>query len=493
MNISNKTFIFTLLIITFCRLSGWSSEKVVKSRHRLVKEIDKLLSGAHLQDSFIGLMVYSPSKNKILYNKNESKTFMPASNLKIPVTAALLTKLGPHYRFETPFYIRGKVIKGILKGDLIVVGSGDPTISYKLRKDKESPYIFQALGARLKELGIHTIDGNIIGIDDIFDDEKSAYGWELSDISYYYAAQIGGLSFNENVATLSIASGRRNGKSYLSAYPNIKYLQLDNKLVVENSETAIKVERSADSNKVTVSGTILPGKRYYRLVTVNDPTLYFLNALKWELQSMKIKIKGKTIDADSLRKLPDLAGESPIYSHTSPPLIDILELFMKQSKNLYGENLIKLLGSLNGEEGSFKEGRKVLEECLLSMGIEPELYKIMDGSGLSRYNYISPESIVKVLDYMKNHQYGELFKNLMPISGVDGTLKYRMRRTTAGGKVYAKTGYLPNVNSLSGYVTTSDAETLIFSLIVNNHLSSNRSIRDLQNRLCILLSNYEVR
>ena len=152
--------------------------------------------------------------------------------------------------------------------------------------------------------------------------------------------------------------------------------------------------------------------------------------------------------------------------------------------------MVKLLGHHFGKEGSFDEGAKIVKQTLRRFGLEENSYSFMDGSGLCRYNYISPAHLVKILRNMYYHRYGEIYREMLPIAAVDGTIDYRMKGTVAQNNIFAKTGTISNVRCLSGYATTRDGETLIFSTMFNNFLCSVNVVMAVQDQICMLLSSF---
>jgi len=237
-------------------------------------------------------------------------------------------------------------------------------------------------------------------------------------------------------------------------------------------------------------GKIQPGKDYVEKVSIHDPTLYFLHALKWELVLQGIDVYGQVKDADFLPDSAKLFQGKFLFTHTSPPFHEVLTVLMKKSQNLYAESMVKLLGFHFGNEGSFQEGKQVVKQTLERFGLERDSYSFMDGSGLCRYNFISPTHLVKIFRNMYYHRYGKIYRKILPIAGVDGTIDYRMKGTVAEGKINAKTGTISNVRCLSGYATTKDGETLAFSTMFNNFLCSVNVVMDIQDRICTLLTSF---
>lgn len=479
----------SFLLISACAGTRHPS-KIIPPKNEFQSQIDYILSAPELQTAQTGILIQAAETGEILYEKNAHKLFMPASNEKIPTSAAALLNFGPEFRYQTSVYHTGVIEDSVLKGDLIIVGSGDPTFSFRFCDDEDSCFIFQAWADSLASHGIQKIDGRLIGVDDAFDDEYIGYGWTVNNLSYSYSAQIGALTYNENKARLVIQADSSGEFINFRVIPDLGYVEIDSQLVFDAEETDVFVERILESNAVTVKGTIQPGRRYVQNISIHNPTEYFLQGIKTELNAIGISVSGETIDADEMVDNKPLHNRHALFQIHSMPFSDVLAVLMKESQNLYAESFVKLLGHHFGEEGSFEEGEKVLKRTLARFGLESESYSFMDGSGLCRYNYISPAHLVKIFRRMYFHPYGKVYRNALTVAGVDGTLENRLRGTRAQGKIAAKTGTISNVRCLSGYATTADGETLIFSTMFNNFLCSVNVITDIQDQICLLMASY---
>ncbi|MBN1154763.1 D-alanyl-D-alanine carboxypeptidase/D-alanyl-D-alanine-endopeptidase [candidate division KSB1 bacterium] len=486
--------------ITISILSSGCAPRYIKQHppvhsasEKLAYQMDLLVETPEIQTATVGILVQSLDTGEIMYQHNAQKLLMPASNEKIPTSAVALMKFGPDFRYQTNLYTNGTVEDGILNGDLIIVGSGDPTISYRFCDDADSCVIFRDWITSLGEHHIKEIRGDLIGIDDVFDDQHIGYGWTVDNLTYYYSAEVGGLMLNENYAQVTLSVDSMGQNLDFSVFPDYGVLTFRTDLSIiddEDEETEINIFRETNSNLVTYSGTIKPGQKITEDIAIHHPTRYFLSGLAHELARHGIAVKGELIDSDELDSTIIMHDWHLIHTHLSPPFSDVLNVLMKRSQNLYAESFVKLLGYHFGKEGSFEEGENIIRETLVRFGLEDDSYQYKDGSGLSRYNYISPAQIVKILRGMYYHQYGNIFRQSLPIAGIDGTIGYRMKGTSAEGKIFAKTGTISNVRCLSGYATTRDDETLVFSIMVNNFLCDVQVVMDLQDQICIALSSF---
>ena len=488
------TAITLSLVLTGCAPRYIKQQIIPVASERLASQIDMLLSGPEFSTATIGILVKSLDNGEILYHHNAEKLLMPASNEKIPTSSVALMKFGPDFRYQTRLFTNGIVENGALTGDLIIVGSGDPSIGQRFCEDVDSCVIFKDWITTLADLNIKEIHGNIIGIDDIFDDEHIGYGWTFDDLSYDYSAEISGLMLNENSAAVTLSIDSTSNDFQFSVSPDYGYVTYRTNITIiddDDAETSINVFRETKSNLVTFSGTMRVGDKITEEIAIHNPTLYFLSGFAHELMANGIKIKGQLIDSDDLELSINLDNLRLLHIHTSPPFSEIVKILMKESQNLYAESFVKLLGYHFGESGRFVEGEAVIKETLLRFGLDDNSYQYKDGSGLSRYNYISPAQVVKILRGMHLHRYGKIFRESLPVAGIDGTLGYRMRGTSAEGKIYAKTGTISNVRCLSGYATTKNNENLVFSIMVNNFICSVQVVMDLQDQICIALTSFD--
>jgi len=415
---------------------------------------------------------------EILYQHNADKMFIPASNQKILTSAAALLTLEPDFRYETKLYYSGEIVDSVLIGDLIIQGNGDPTFSSEFYDDPRIP--FYCWADTLHRMGIRKITGNIIGEDNAFDDIGLGKGWMVDDLNYTYAAESGALQFNDNSIMLNIIPPADHEKS-VHIIPEMKssyFSILDEINIIKEGKTNINIDRPINSNEITLSGSIsISSRMKSQAISLTNPTLYFVTFFKEILMERGISLNGKALDCDDIDDWKfDIENISLILVHASPPLSKILQIMMEESNNLYAETLVKTLGWQQGEIGSFEEGKRVIQLTLNDLGLKAESYAFQDGSGLSRYNLISPRQIVQVLKSMLNTDRADLWRDIMPIEGIyEHTLTNRIIRTTEQGNMKAKTGTMSNVRCLSGYIIIPEGD-IVFSVLVNGHLLKSKEI-----------------
>ncbi|HEX6628514.1 MAG TPA: D-alanyl-D-alanine carboxypeptidase/D-alanyl-D-alanine-endopeptidase [Gemmatimonadaceae bacterium] len=400
--------------------------------------IDSLTTEAEFRNGYWGVLIVNPRTGDTLYSKNAGKLFMPASNMKIITSAAALTLLGPDYTYKTTFLTDGPVRDSLLDGDLIVIGRGDPTISDNMRVVATT--VMDALADSIRAHGIRQITGRLVRVGDAFPDSTRGYGWEWDDLGEYYAAGVDELIFNEGMAPTTLRPPPDTVRD--SAY----------------------------------SG---PAK---------DPATGYLNALN----DAMIR-KGITLDAGVLDSiLPTPFKMDTLFTFVSLPMRNIIPALMKPSQNQIAEILLKTIGLERGGMGTADSARKIVAQQLLAWGVQPDGFVIRDGSGLSRHDHLTPETVVRVLDRMQQDTAFAVFYNAMPIAGIDGTLKDRMKGTPAEGNVRAKTGSISFARSLSGYVTTADGERLIFSILANNWTTPSSVVTGVADQIAAALAAYRM-
>jgi serine-type D-Ala-D-Ala carboxypeptidase/endopeptidase (penicillin-binding protein 4) len=417
-----------------------------------------------------GVDIRSLDTGEQLFDLNAGRLMMPASNMKIVTLAAAADVLGWDHRFTTTLETSAPVDRGILKGDLVVRGGGDPTIN---TREGRAAAVLDEWTAELRAAGINEIDGRIIGDDQLFDDEGIGPGWAWDYLQFGYAAPVGALQFNESLATLTVRPAAQAGDPAEVTLTRGAGLTLLNRVatVAAGSTPTIEYRRHLDQPVLEVTGSAAAGSApLERTVAVVNPTIFFAQSLEDGLIARGITVTGAAVDLDDVAA--ELAGSTAerrtIVETTSPSLREIATVLMKVSQNLYAETLLKSIGAERGGLGTFEGGLTAVRGLLASWGVADDAYVNADGSGLSRYNYLAPATVTAVLEReYKDERHRDAFIATLPIAGKDGAIATRMLRTRAEGNAVAKTGSISNARSLSGYVRTRDGEMLVFSILAN--------------------------
>lgn len=456
------------------------------------KVIDDIFNDPAFTNAHWGVVIQSLSTGEYFYRRNEFKNFMPASNMKLFTTAMALLQLGPDYTYKTTLFVNGKIRKDEIKGDLIIRGVGDPTFSSKFYEN--ALVVFNQWADSLLSLGIEEISGNIIADDDAFEEEQLGSGWSWDDETYYYSAIPSAVCLNENCVDLKITPAEKIGKkAIIEIFPQTKFVTILNDIVTvsDDSVTNIDFYRESNTNIIHCVGTIRKSESIIKeSITVNNPTKFTAQVFKEVLEAKGIKVRGEALDNDEIGETINYENLKPLYTQISPPLKEIIKVINKESNNLLAEQLLKTIGYVKLKFGSIENGLKASENLLKQMGIDPENIQIVDGSGLSRLNLLTPMQLNSLLRFMYRSKYFKEFYESLPIAGVDGTISLRMKKTRAENNVHAKTGYINAVRSLSGYITTTDGEMLTFVMIANNFLVPLKLAENIQDNVCILLSNF---
>ena len=460
-------------------------------------DLNKVFNASINERGVWGVDIRSLDTGERLFDLNPGKLMMPASNMKILTLASAANTLGWDYRFTTTLEARGMISDGTLHGDLIITSNGDPTINSRdCRADDVLARWAQALG----DAGIRSIDGRVIGNDQAFDDEGIGAGWAWDYLQYGYAAPVGALEFNESVATLTIAPAATEGGTAIVSLQAGAGLDVLNRAMTGGVGSADTTDyrRHLERPVLEVTGSIpLGAQPDVRTVAVVNPTLFFAESVKAGLIARGIAITGPAVDYDDVAAQlgagTDRSGGSVVViaTTTSAPLREIATVMMKVSQNLYAETLLKAVGAARGGLGTVEGGRITTRDSLASWGVPPDSYVMYDGSGLSRYNYVTTSALTSVLEHLyKDPVHHDAFLASLPIAGKDGTLATRLRQTRAEGNALAKTGSIANVRALSGFVKTRDGETLVFSILANDFVIPSATINWIADLGVEILANF---
>jgi D-alanyl-D-alanine carboxypeptidase/D-alanyl-D-alanine-endopeptidase (penicillin-binding protein 4) len=425
------------------------------------------------------VVVRSLGTGELLYERNPDKLMVPASNMKIVTLAAAARVIGWDTRFVTTIETAAPVEGDTLRGDLYVRGGGDPTIN---TRNGRGAAVFADWAAALQAAGIRRIDGRIIGDDNLFDDEGVGAGWAWDYLEADYAAPVGALQYNEDVAALMVLPGRVPGDAAVVSLAAGSGLRLVNKALTSAAGTpeTIQFRRRLDAAVLEVTGTVplppaepLPANQAVRTaarnVAVVNPTAYFVQSLKHALVARGVDVTGEAVDIDDLPPATPEPALRVLARTESQPLRDIAAVMMKVSQNLYAETLFKAAGRAVKGAGTADAGRAAVLETLRDWKLDESALVMFDGSGLSRYDYVSANLIAGLLGRLyAEPQHRDAFMASLAIAGKDGTVTNRMKRTRAEGNARVKTGSISNMRSLSGYVNTRDGEPVVFSILAND-------------------------
>jgi D-alanyl-D-alanine carboxypeptidase/D-alanyl-D-alanine-endopeptidase (penicillin-binding protein 4) len=455
--------------------------------------IDSLAAAPAFANAHWGILIVDPASGDTLYSRNAGKLFMPASNMKILTSATALAQLGADYRFRTTFAARGNLSGGTLAGDLAVIGRGDPSVSDHMLRDAMTP--LRAIADSIAARGVRHITGRVVAVGNAFPGEVLGYGWSYDDFEDSYSAPTDELLFNEGFSVIRVRGGERPGDPVQAEIRPARSFPVVHVAATTGMPTApdsarrrpntLRARKDSTTWEVTLEGQIGPRDTATIEVTHHDPDQAYIAAMREALRDRGIVVDESATDTTA--RLDTLATLS------SPPLSEILKALMKPSQNQIAEMLFHTVALQATGVGSGDSARAVVERQLVRWGAAvPAEAVVRDGSGLSRYDYIAPRTAVRVLDAMRRAPTFQAYYDAMPIAGVDGTIRNRMRGTPAQGNVHAKTGSVALARSLSGYVTTANQRMLIFSFLCNNWTVPVREVERVQDAIAARLASMRV-
>ncbi|QOV37989.1 D-alanyl-D-alanine carboxypeptidase/D-alanyl-D-alanine-endopeptidase [Streptomyces ferrugineus] len=456
-------------------------------RSGLPEAVDAILGDARMEGGVASVVIADAGTGELLYQHLPSTRLMPASNTKLATSAAAMEVLGPRYRFRTDVLATGRRYGSVLRGDLYLRGTGDPTL---LAAD------YDRLAARLAASGIRRVAGRLIADDTRFDDRRLGRSWAADDESSYYSAQISALSvapdtdYDTGTVIVTVRPGESAGdRPAVTVTPGTGYVDLDvtATTVAAGGANDLTVEREHGTNTIVVSGTTPAGGAGAKeWVTVWEPTGYAATVFRDALADHGVKVTGPTRLGH-----PTPATARQLASHDSMPLKDLLVPFMKLSNNMHAEILTKAMGHKVSGEGSWGAGLAAIGGYLKGIGVDTGTVRQVDGSGLSRMDNFPAGQLVKLLLAVRAEPwYADWYRSLPvacdPDRFVGGTLRSRMCGTTAALNARAKTGSLTGASALSGFVTDAGGRELVYGIVLNNYLAS--SVKPLEDAIVVTLA-----
>jgi D-alanyl-D-alanine carboxypeptidase/D-alanyl-D-alanine-endopeptidase (penicillin-binding protein 4) len=479
-----------------------------------------------LEAGFFAVKIVSLDTGAVIFEQDSRKLVRPASNMKIYTVATAFEKLTPDYRFITSVYAKEKLDDdGKVKGDLIIYGRGDPSIAARFN-DGDYFKGINALADRIVAAGVKRIKGDLVGDESYFDGDSFGSGWTWQDLQWSYGAPISALTVNDNAIDLTVRPGSKAGAavSITSGPPATSFMTIINRATTtaKGTRSDLRIHRGLGANTMEISGTVAVGDDGFTGgVAIPDPALAFVAMLRDALIKRGVKIDGRlrTVTARTrgsivspspsaptteAGKMPAHPGALPveIASLPSAPFNEIAAHTLKPSQNLYTELILRTLGKMRksapppdetrpASQTDEDAGLAAVRDFLKQAGVTEGQLNLDDGSGLSRSDMIMADATVQLLTFMTKHRYFAQFRDALPIAGVDGTLRNRMRGTPAERNLRAKTGTLSSVASLGGYVTTAGGERLVFSMMLNNYPDASALRRDSIDAIAVLLASFD--
>ncbi|MFP5227147.1 MAG: D-alanyl-D-alanine carboxypeptidase/D-alanyl-D-alanine-endopeptidase [Acidobacteriota bacterium] len=513
-----------LLIAAFpAGATAATKHKKARPAHRhipLSASIQQILADPAVARAHWGISVVT-LQGKPVYALNDAQFFEPASNAKLFTTSAALSMIPSSATWTTNAVTSGTLdASGTLTGDVRLLGAGDPTLSGRAypwagKTERPDPPLqaLEAMADQIVARGVKTITGNIIGDDSWFVWERYGGSWAWDDLQWDYGAPVSALTVNDNVVFLNVTpagpaspSAANTSPLVVAWNPDVPYYNLENSLTLAPPGRAAHsgIDRAPGSLNIRLFGSITANGMHEGLA-IEDPAQFAAIALRQMLLARGVTVKGRaqvwhrlSTDTEDYRAevdqpvalhpldlatiAPPVTGLTVLATHVSPPLVEDITVTNKVSQNLHAELYQRLLGRLEGQDGSIAQGARVVRQFLINAGVDPGDFLFYDGSGLSGEDLVTPRAATTLLAWDARQPWGQVLRSSLPIGGVDGTLSGRFDGALRG-KVFAKTGTLSEVNALSGYLTAASGRTLVFSIFCNDHQPTGDAARNAMDRI----------
>lgn len=451
-----------------------------QSRDDLQFSIDSILADEFFNSSIAAVSVYDLTAGKYLYNRYEKMLLHPASNMKVLTSSAGLVFLGPKFTFKTKLAYTGQIINKTLYGDLYIIGGMDPDFT---SRDLDT------IVNDFTSTGVKEISGSLTGDVSIMDSLFWGQGWMWDDDPSTDAPYMTALNINDNAVEIILNAGKAGNPANISTEPKSSLFKIENNsLTIPNlKEENLSIDRDwiNRTNKISVNGSISTGMAEYRYkVNVYNPKLYFITLLSEKLNEKGVKISGGI-------KFDNFPKYGKVIKTVERRYDSLIINLNKTSDNLSAEMTLRAMGEkIFGAPADARKGLRLIDSLISLTGLDPSIYRLVDGSGVSHYNLVTAELMVAILKHMY-YSHPELFGilyNSFPVAGVDGSLRTRMKGSLAENNVHAKTGTLSGVSALSGYVKTRSGNMLAFSILMQNHVRNTSKAVYFQNEICKILA-----
>lgn len=497
----STVFFIVFFILCFIPSILYASEDI----NILRADLMDILNDKAFQSAHVGIAVQAVTKDAHLFRYNENKRFVAASNMKLYTSASALLSLSPDFTYETKLATDGVITQGVLKGNLIIIASGDPTISGYFNNNNPTQ-VFENWADILIQKGIFKIEGDIVVDNSIFNDNQFGAGWHWDDMLNCYSAPKDAFSFNNNCIAITISPGNETDiPALIEIEPRTNYVLVSGKVTTtsKGSKASIGTEYIDNSNRIAVSGNIpLDHKKITKYMAIKKPADFGAYVFREILVNKGLEVSGDIFcirgncnlikNQSFLNTVRESASLTTLAVYRSPKLSEIIKVVNKISNNLYAENLLLTIAKEGHKKANSEDAVLTVREILKKAGVITEGLFMADGSGLSRFNLITPHETVQLLLTMARSPYWDAFYNSLASTGEEGTLKNRPREAldSAAFHLRAKTGTMTHVRNLSGYITTKNGELLAFSFLCNNHRSANTVIDSLFDKLLERLSRF---
>lgn len=444
-----------------------------------------------LENASISYCLLNAQTSELISEYNSKQFLIPASTLKIITTTSALALLGKNFRYETQIAYQGSFdsVNGILNGDIIIVGSGDPTLNSEyFISTKNKISICEEWAKKIKSSGIKKINGKIIADISCFENNLPD-NWIWGDIGNYFGSSVNGLSYKDNKIKLYFATGEKNGDStkIIKSIPFNPQLTIINKVKTGGNTDNSVAYGTINEYKRTLIGYLPANKSNYEVeISIPDPAWQCIYELNQALFNEGITVSNKLLVSDEKIKSDKL-----LFIHQSPVLTEIIHQTNLHSNNLFAESLLKTIALKKTGYGSLKEGIKIINEFWEQRGLNTNELFMTDGSGLSRSNTVTTSFLAKLLSktYKDNNLY-EYINSSFPIAGKNGSLANLCKNSFAENNLRAKSGYINRARGYTGYLKTKSGKELCFAVLFNNYNCSATEAKQKIEKLLIAFTEF---
>ena len=474
-------FLFTFIFVGI----NIFSQSLRTKNHTVNIAIKNLKNDKNFKNASISFYVQDVNTGEVIAYLNPNLSVAPASTQKLITTATALETLGSNYKFKTRLEYTGKIDKktGILTGNIIIKGGGDPALGSKYFLQTENMKFLDNWARAIYKAGIKFIDGKIIGDARLYGYQTVPPKWTWEDMGNYFGAGPNGLTVHDNLYTLYFnTSSVKGGKTKIvKTEPKIPGLKIDNHVKSDAIHSDLSYIFGAPyTYERCIEGRLPLNKTNFKVKgSLPDPALFTAQSLKKKLKENGIASgTATTFRLNSDLQKNDTLKHHLLYTTYSPELKDIIQITNFKSINLFAEHLYKQAQlKLSGFDKN-KTDKDFIKHFWQNRGLNTQGMFIFDGSGLSRYNAITAKQLVFVLKYMKTKsENAQVFYKSIPLVGKEGTVKNMCKGTCAVNNMRIKSGSLKNVRSYAGFVTTKSGRKLAFSIITNNFNCSSSAAR----------------
>ena len=490
-----KLLLITLFKFLAFQTQSTDSLNVITPQENIQRKIDSLVNSPFLENGFLGISIKSVNSDKNIVEHNAKKSLQPASTMKLISSATAFMALGEDYKYSTILEYSGKIKDSVLIGNIIIKGSGDPSLgSWRFKNQPDYKQLNDRWAKKIKDLGIREIRGRIFGDGSFFDENVTPDTWTWGDLGNYYGAGSYGLNMNENVYWVTFKpSNFMESAPLVKTLPDLPYYQKINRVLTDKTGTGdqVNIYSTPYQDVLVMQGFVPSGKDFSVKGSIPDPALFSAYFLQKKLLENGINVLETPLSYLEANK-KNIYYQKPLQTTqidtlNSPSLRDLAKECNFQSINLYAETFLKTPSVLLNLGSSTEDAIKGLKQIWQTKNVKLEGFKMKDGSGLSPTNGITPNNMTDVLKAMFLEKSFGAFYESIPIVGVCGTVSNLCKKTKAVGNVRAKSGSIDGVRAYSGYFTAQNGEMMCFSMMLNKYNSDLGSATRELERLIVLM------